>query len=57
MAYLSSWCQVWLRVRYAFDLKFGRKAYRIMMLIAMMNPPGVWITIMGMLRAPTSFMR
>jgi hypothetical protein len=42
---------------YTFDWQITAKTHRSMMLITMMNPPGVWIIIMGTLSAPTSLRR
>lgn len=56
-SYSSNLYLAWIEVSYAPDSRIGRETHRIMMLITMMKPPGVWINIIGMLSAPTSLRR
>jgi hypothetical protein len=44
--------QVWIEVSDAFDSLNCSNTHWIMMLITMTKPPGVWISIMGMLSVP-----
>lgn len=46
--------QVWIEVSDAFDSLNCSNTHRIMMLITMTKPPGVWISITGMLSVPTN---